>query len=379
MSEALFYQVTVTAASAEYDLSGDLATLTIEQREREPDQLTVTMDDPHKVLGHALQEGMDVEVALGTADDHGIVFRGRIYKVDARFPNGGVPTLTLRAFDRSMAMGLRPRSRVFSDMTLSAVVEQVAAAHFDEVNVDVDVEGDPSFGKNGLRQQDETDLALLRRLASEFGCVTYATSDTKGDSFHFLAEKTAMTREPVLTLVYDRIGAPDPLVSFESSADVGKIQLPRVLSGIDGDTGVPIDAFTTEAIEPDDVEDAFFDENFATFRKQEPVRAAQLEKLAAAAPSVQKKLRDALGKVERITAPTFVTSADLHERAKNSFSAALHGMTAHGAAPGRRELLACTTVEIANVGERFSSIWFLSEVRHVLDGGEYRTEFTCRR
>jgi phage protein D len=377
MADALFYQVTVKAASAAYDLSGDLTSLTIEQREAEPDQLTVTMADPDKVLGHALQEGMDVEVALGTADDHGIVFRGRIYKVDARFPGGGVPTLTVRAFDRSMAMGLVERNRVFSDMTLSAVVKQVASAHFEEV--DVDVEGDPGFGKNGFRQQDETDLALIRRLAREFGCVTYATSDDDGDSFHFLSEKTVMTSEPALTLVYDRLDAPDPLVSFESSAEVGKIQLPRVLSGIDGETGDPIDAFTTEAIEPDDDGNAFFDENLAAFRKREPVRAAKLEGLIAAAPSVQKKLRDALGKVERVRAPTFVTRADLHERAKNAFSAGLYGMTAHGSAPGRRKLLACTTVEIGNVGGRFSNTWFLSEVRHVLDGGDYRTEFTCRR
>jgi hypothetical protein len=102
----LYYRVSVTAPGASYDLSDDLSSLTVEQHEGEPDSLSVEAADPYKVLSHALQEGMDVEVELGTDDDHAVVFRGRIYKVDGTFPTTQTPTLKLQAYEPSMAMGL---------------------------------------------------------------------------------------------------------------------------------------------------------------------------------------------------------------------------------------------------------------------------------
>src|SRR2546425_9331239 len=48
------------------------------------DQLSVDVSDPYKVLGHAFQEGMDVEVELGKGDDNSVMFRGVIYKIDGR-------------------------------------------------------------------------------------------------------------------------------------------------------------------------------------------------------------------------------------------------------------------------------------------------------
>ena len=64
MPDDLFYRVQVSAGGAEYDLSADLTSLSIEEDETRPDLLVVNLSDPYKVFGHALQEGMDVEVEL---------------------------------------------------------------------------------------------------------------------------------------------------------------------------------------------------------------------------------------------------------------------------------------------------------------------------
>ena len=114
MSGDLYYSVLVTAGCAQYDLAPDLRAFVIEEDRATPDKLTVELTDPYKVLGHALQPGMEIEVDLGTLDDHSLIFRGRIYKVEGNFQSGSLPTLKIQAYDRSMAMGLRVRNRTFS-------------------------------------------------------------------------------------------------------------------------------------------------------------------------------------------------------------------------------------------------------------------------
>src|SRR5262245_60820420 len=132
-----------------YDLSDDISSLSIAQQEGTADLLSIDIEDPYKLLGHALQEGMDIEVELGTDDDHAVVFRGRIYKVDGSFPADATPTIKLQAYDSRMRMGLRERNRPWADVTLSDIVNQIAQDYFS--NIDVVVQGDPSFPGNGIR------------------------------------------------------------------------------------------------------------------------------------------------------------------------------------------------------------------------------------
>ena len=54
-------------------------------------------------------------------------------------------------------------------------------------------------------------------------------------------------------------------------------------------------------------------------------------------------------------------------------------MRASGTAVGNHHLHAQAAFNIADVGKRFSGIWYLSKVRHILDKEGYRTEFECQR
>jgi phage protein D len=378
VADDLFYRVHVSAGGAEYDLSTDLTSLSIEEDETRPDLLVVHLSDPYKVFGHALQEGMDVEVELGTADDHSLVFRGRIHQVDASFPPEGVPTLTFRAHDNSMRLGLRRRNRPWSDTSLSGIARSIADDHgFSRKNVRL--VGDPSFDGNGIRQQDETDLAFLHRLADTYGAETYVTARDAGDEFVFLAQREIMTSEPEVTLYHGRCGVPEHLLSFEARADVSEIQLPRVFAGVDYDRGEALESVEAPVEEVGGTDDAFFDENMTAFREREPDRAAQLQELLAAAPAAREQVISDLGEFERVTVPTFTTAEELRTRRDNQFSTSIHGMRASGATEGNKNLRAQTNVGLEDVGGRFSGLWFLTQVRHVLDSGGYRTDFECRR
>ena len=374
----LFHRVTVSAAGAEYDLSNDLTSLSIEEDETRPDMLVVNLADPYKVFGHALQEGMDVEVELGWTDDHSLVFRGRIHQVDASFPAEGVPHLTLRAHDNSMRLGLRRRNRPWSDTNLSGIARRIADDH-GFAQKDVRLDGDPSFSGNGIRQHDETDLAFLHRLAESYGAETYVNARDSGDEFVFLSQRAIMTSDPEVTLYHGRCGVRDTLYSFQARADVAEIQLPRVFGGVDYDRGEALDPVEApvEAVGSED--DTFFDENMTAFSEREPERAAQLQGLIASAPVAREQVITDLGEVERVTAPTFTTADDLSARRQNQFSTSIDGMCGSGATTGNKNLRAQTNVGLQDVGARFSGIWFLTQVRHVLDSGGYRTDFECKR
>jgi phage protein D len=377
VSGDLFYRVSVDASGAGCDISEDLVSLAVEQQDGRPDQLSVELSDPYKVLSHALQEGMDVEVELGTDDDHGLVFRGRIYKVDGKFPLDGVPTINLRAYDRSMKMGLKKRNRPFRDKKLSEIVSAVAQPYFNKLNIDV--LGDPKFVGNGLRQDEQTDLCFLQHLAQAYGCVMYVKPGDQQDTLHFVAQKKVMTTQPDVTLFYGRADVDRRLIHFESSSDVAEIRLPRVLSGVDFDLGKAVEVTTSQADDVGNTDDPFKDENLTAFRKDSPVKSALLEGLISAASATQAVLRQELGNVEREAVTTFATAADLAAIAKNQFSTSLRGMRASGQAIGARDLWARSAVDIQDVGGRFSGIWYLSQVRHVLNREGYRSELQCQR
>lgn len=374
----LYYRVLVSAAGASYDLSEDLSSFSIEEEEGKADELTIRLSDPFKVFGHAFQEGMDVEVDVGTVDDHSIVFRGRIHNVDGDFPQDGVPALSLHAHDHAMRMGLRARNRVWKEMSLSDIVRSIGPEHgLDRTRIEL--RGDPTFTGNGIRQQDETDLAFLLRLADDYGCELYVAADDAGDTLNFIAQSAIMTGEPAVTLHYGRCGVPNRLLSFQPRSDVSDIQLPRVFSGVDYDTGEKVEVQVAEPEAVGTLDDAFFAENLAEFREREPSRAERLEAVISAAPAVREDLEAALGTVRRETTPAFASPEMLRERAKNQFSTSLYGMSASGATPGNQHMHAQMNVMIADVGGRFSGTWYLSRVRHLLDAQGYRTEFECRR
>jgi uncharacterized protein len=375
----LFYRVSIEAGDAEYDLSHDLSSLTIEEDSAQADKLTINLSDPSKVFSHAFQEGMAVEVDLGTVDDHSIMFRGRIYQVNSDFPQDGVPTVVLNAYDNSMKMGLRRRNRTFRG-NLDSIVQLITADEaYGFAEQKIELRGNPEFDGNGLRQQDETDLAFLLRLASENGCEMFVSADDTGDTLHFLSQYYIMREaSPAVTLYHGRCDVPNRLLTFEANSDVSNIQLPRVFSGIDLDSG---ELHEEEAPVEDvsDTDDPQFSENLAEFRRHAPDRADDLQALIDAAPDIQDQVRQELGGVTREATPCFTAPQALQERAQNQFSVSLLGMRASGATVGNQRIHAQTTIRIADVGGRFSGKWYLSQVRHTLDRQGYRTEFECQR
>ena len=379
MVDDLFYHVQIKAGDAIYDLSQDITSLTIEETSAEADMLTMQLSDPYKVFGHAFQEGMEVVIDLGTVSDHSILFRGRVYAVNSDFPLAGVPMLTLRAHDNRMRMGMKRRSRVWRNITLTELVEKIAKNKaYQFQSHAVEVIGNPRFDGNGIRQQNQTDLEFLLQLAKANACEMFVEAEDTGDKLVFKAEAKIMKPKPQMILYYGRCDVPNRLLTFQASGEVRHIQLPRVFSAINDRDGQshPVNS---PPIEEPEVPDPFFDENLSALAEREADKAKKLKAIVTAVPEIRQKLRSELGGVKRVATPTFATPENLEFRAQNQFNTSLQGMRASGSTIGNHRLHAQSSIGIADVGGRFSNKWYLSQVRHILDRQGYRTEFQCQR
>lgn len=374
----LYYCVYAKAVGKGLDLSTAVTSLTVEETGNAPDQLTLQISDPYKSYSHALREGVELEVDLGRADDHSVIFRGLVCKVDGTFSQDGVPTLRVLARDRSMLLGLRQRNRVWTNISLSNIIYTIGKECFLPADIQVHLQGEPSFSGNGIRQQNKTDLAFLRELATRYGCELYVVAGTHADELRFDSQYYIMTQDPALTLYHGRCGVRDRLLSFQASRDIARIQLARAFAGIDFATGKSL-AVQTATVQPvPEITDEHLDENLAALFKQEPLTAAAVTPMVAAAGAAYDALRNRLGKTTLETTQGFTTEAELKVRAQNQFSVSRYGMQASGATVGNHRLHAQTAVRIADVGG-FSNIWYLSQVRHILDRQGYRVEFECQR
>lgn len=380
MENDLYYRVSVKAADAKYDLSDHLSALTIDETGDSPDQLSLELNDPFKVVSHAVQEGMDVEVELGCADDHSLIFRGCIYRSDANFPAGDVPTLKLTAYDKSMTMGLRKRNRRWTGgITLQQIIQQVATAHFGASNIEINLVANPEFTGNGLRQKEQTDLRFLHELGAKYGFELFVESKDDKDILHCDSHAHIMSQDPEVTLFHGRCGAAGHLISFQASGNVSDIRLARVYQGIDPKDGRIIQKKRPTSDDMNKAADRYLDENLTHFREHDAEKADALVALIEAAPKVQSDLRAKLGGEERVTLPGFATDEELGELIKNQFSTSAQGMRGSGATVGNHRLHAQVAIDLEDLGGRFSGKWYLSEVHHIVNGEGYKSEFKCQR
>lgn len=132
-------------------------------------ELTVTdwVARPDGTAGHGADSGSPLvlgaglRVFLGPA---GVlaseVFDGQITAVECETRAAEPPLLTVTAEDRLFSARRRRRSKLFADKTIAQIVEAIAGDHHLTAEVR---EGLPSFTATWV-QQDETDLAFLRRV-----------------------------------------------------------------------------------------------------------------------------------------------------------------------------------------------------------------------
>lgn len=193
------------------DLTGGLMAFTYEDHEQAMDVLEVTLADPYlQWIDHpALQEGQEVRVRFGYADQLSPTKVAVIKEIGYDFPESGAPTITLKAYDKGCKLSADQVQRVWErsgGIRASDIATAIATEHGLTPVVTPTVDRFPRLHQS--KQSDAQWLAHLAKTAradegkGSTGYVFYV----EGEELHF--HPRGLEQPPVLALEYftDRQG-----------------------------------------------------------------------------------------------------------------------------------------------------------------------------
>ncbi|MFF1321258.1 phage late control D family protein [Streptomyces chartreusis] len=343
----------------------------VEESDQSADLATLTFHDRSLALPDILHEGLPVEIDLGSRGAHALLFRGTITSVRCGFARLGAARVVVEALDGLAGLALVPRTRRWWNTTLGGVIREIALAHGMPPGRVALVE-DPVFDADRpLQQVEETDLALLHRLAGAYDCKVWVDHSGPRDRLAFVATRTLLADPPIDQQLVHNLNVLD----LETTFDAFATDPARRLVTTDADTGDRIEARETSVTAAD------------TGWVPDRVRLTALGKggsewaaavLLAGAP-VRAGLTERWRTRER---PAGAASRPASDPALvPGDRARLRGQTASGRAAGSVLLQPRRRVGLSGFGGRWSGDWYLARVRHEVDvaARSYTTAFTARR
>lgn len=326
------------------------------------------LDDP------LLQVDNGFELHLGYAQQPvEKVFVGEITGVNATFPSGGIPTLTIVAHDflQRLTTGAKDRAFYFDTPTVGhfPMPDPYVAAIMAGTNMLIpmlDPVGamlsfltliltfviDPEEAKKSIRyQQGTSDFDLLSQIAKENGWEMYID--------HTIEPKGYVLRFPFVVQDYS------PSLSLQWGASLLSFS-PR-LTTVGQVAGIATRIWVS-AIEMELVIVLSWDFDRKAFDLMVYPGLGSLKMLMDETASQSVLKIDAIGPA---TAPRALLS-ELLPRLNNR-------LTGSGSCMGDLRLRAGRVIELKGLGSEFSGSWRVTSANHVIDNSGYRTDFEVRR
>lgn len=286
-----------------------------------------------------LDFGKPFAVVAGAGEAEGVIFEGRITGLEAHYPQGRPPEITILAEDRLQDLRMARRTRTFENVSDSAVFEEIAAAH--SLQRDIDVDG-PTH--RVLAQVNQSDLAFLRERARALDAEVWM----EGDTLH--AQARSRLRRGEVTLAYG-----STLREFSALADVARQRTTLTVSGwdVDAKSGIAVEAGAS-ALQP---ELNGLESGPAVLQQAFGPRA---ERIVHLVPFTQEEARALAEAQLRRVGRRFVTG--------------------RGAAEGNGQIRVGTRVHLERLGPLFDGAYTVAETRHTFEPRHgYRTQFVVER
>lgn len=264
--------------------------------------------------------GTAVEIAMGYGGDGTLtpLFTGSIRSINAEFTSDRGPSVTVSGYGLLWELMQGTDSDSWSETTVGTVVEDVLSSYPFST---VDVSG-ASIDRETLIQDGQSDYRFLQQLAETYGFEFYAERDTVLFRPH---SAKAADDEPVAELWYGE-------ALHEFYAEV------------------------TQRERVDAVEVRSWDEH----NKSEIVATA-------GSPN---------GKYKEVVRTRAMSQNEAERIAETKLNRLANGViTGHGEADGTPAVRAGTVVRLAEVGQRFSSDYYVTEATHRMGSAGYRTSF----
>ena len=282
-----------------------------------------------------LDFGKTFQVKLGTD----VMLDGRITGIEAHFMDTHPPQIAVLAEDRFQDLRMTRRTRTFSDVSDSDVINQIAGEHGLS----------PSVSANGptykvLAQVNQSDLAFLRERARSIDAELWMDGSTLNVKSH--ANRNGST----LTLTYG-----GDVRQFTVLADLSHQRSSVAVNGWDVGGKTPLQHVSDDS-----------------------VLSGELNGDTSGASI----LASALGQRKESIAHTIPLNSQEAQAEADAFfkRTARRFVVGHGIAKTDKQLRAGSQVELSGMGPLFSGKYYVTEVRHMFDGAlGLRTEFTGER
>ncbi|MFF0445270.1 phage late control D family protein [Streptomyces sp. NPDC004609] len=357
------------------DITDWVESVSVTEDDRQADSVSLSLSDPLLVYADGLFEGSSVEVDLGYAepDQHAMLIRATVTKVEVSYPDSGVPSVSLKGEDRSIHMGLVERKKVWRDRTVTDIVRAVADP-YGFARVEASLSSDPLISSRPITQDGKTDLAFLQELAKTYHAKCFVElDDEENEVLYFIPERRVVRlRRPDTLVLRYREGPDSNLVTFSPGFDSSYIDRLKETTDID-QQGRQIES---QPKAPEDIVLWELDEaRLSQVREADRVRLRALyEKGAERKREFQRTLS-----ARRVTVGLVVPDKGDLEAANDSLESRRLGMSANGSTVGTIWLRAKSHVIVHGVNDRFNGEWYVSSVTHKVDGGGYKTDFKCVR
>jgi Bacteriophage probable baseplate hub protein len=281
-----------------------------------------------------LDFGKAFKIKFGT----GSLFDGRIMGIEASFPEGRPPELTVLAEDRFQDLRMTRRTRTFTDVTDAEVMSQIANEH--GLSPAISVQG-PSY--KVLAQVNQSDLAFLRERARSVNAELWM------DGSKLNVKPRASRNGSAFEMTHGK-----ELREFAVLADLANQRSTVCVNGWDvaGKTALQHEA-------SDSVISGELNGDTSGASILGSALARRKEALAHAVPLTAQEAQAIAESFFRMTARRFLVG--------------------RGVAETSSRLRVGGFISIKNIGPLFSGRYYLAEVRHVFDGKGLRTEFTAER
>lgn len=279
--------------------------------------------------------GKTLKITLGTDT----LFEGRVTALEANFPEGQPPELTVLAEDRFQDLRMKRRTRTFENMSDSDVLNQIANDY--GLSPNVNVTGSTHVI---LAQVNQSDLAFMRERARTIDAELWMD----GSTLH--AQSHSSRGGQSVQLAYG-----GPLRKFTALADLSGQRTSFSANGWDvsGKTAL-------------------------TYEATESVVTGELNGDTSGISILSSKFGD---RKEAVAHAVPLTSQETQAVAESYFKLmARRFVIGKGVAETDPALRVGNKAQISGVGPLLSGTYYLTEVRHLFDGEKgIRTEFEAQR
>jgi len=297
-----------------------------------------------------------LELSLGYADSLEHMFKGDITGVEASFPSGGVPSMTLVAHDFMHRMTQGSKARGFGPLPDAVIAMLLAAENRLIPAIDPTITATSTaiaalnqyFGGAGRKQRGQSDLDFLKEIAAQYDADFWIEDDTLYLSRFFPKEYT-----PRLTLRWG-----ESLVDFSPKVTtIGQVESAAM-------------KFTLREIPLSFLVSVSYDFEREVFSvKVEPGKGAgSSSKAKKTDTTVDQPVSTPVDLINSALVIVRELRTKLNER-----------LTGTGTAIGDPRIRAGAIVRLEGLGPDFSGDYRVSGATHAIDTEGYRTSFEVRK